>query len=265
MSTANTPALKQAFWWPKNSTTSRVLTGTDSGVAWTNTNATASVTFTLPKAAVGLTAVVSGLAFQFLVAAAHSVVITPKTGDTIRGLAASAPLTLTSVGQFVQLECVTANFWEVTNGNTFPDGVTINGTTSTLGGNTIATTQVGTFTGSVTGCTGTVTGTVTYTIVGQHCTLTYPAGMAGTSNTTAMTMTGLPAVAQPATQSQVVACSLEDNTANTLGAAQVVALSSTITFFRSVVVATAVTVSASGFTAAGSKGLNETSFTYSLA
>jgi hypothetical protein len=78
-----------------------------------------------------------------------------------------------------------------------------------------------------------------------------------------MTMTGLAAVCQPATQSQVVACSLEDNTANTMGAAQITP-SGTITFFRSVVSGTAVTLSATGFTASGSKGLNETSITYSL-
>lgn len=125
--------------------------------------------------------------------------------------------------------------------------------------------QTGTFTGTITGVTTTVTGTVTYVIEGKTCTLSAPAGMSGTSNSTAMTMTGVPAACQPATQSQVVPCSLEDNGANTAGAAQVVAVSSTITFFRSVVSGTAATLSASGFTASAAKGLNETSFTYSLA
>jgi hypothetical protein len=122
-------------------TASKVLTGTDAGCAFTNTNATASITFTLPKAAVGLTAVTSGLMFQFLVASAHNIVITPKTGDTIRGLAASASLTLTTVGQFVQLECIVANFWEVVSGNVFTDGITVSsGSTSVTAPFTVTTT-----------------------------------------------------------------------------------------------------------------------------
>lgn len=126
MSTDNSPKLKQAFWWPKQSTQSRTLIGTDSGTAWSNTNATGAITFTLPKAAVGLTQVVSGLSYQFILTnlAGNDIVITPKTGDTIRGLATSASLTLTTVGQCVELECVTAGYWEVIAGNTFPDGIT---------------------------------------------------------------------------------------------------------------------------------------------
>jgi hypothetical protein len=107
------PLLKQAFITPKPVTQNQTLTGTDSGKAFVNTNATTAVTLTLPKASVGLSVVTSGLTFQFLVAAAHNIIITPKVGDTIRGLAVSASLTLNTVGQLVQLECITAGFWEV--------------------------------------------------------------------------------------------------------------------------------------------------------
>jgi hypothetical protein len=121
--------------------------------------------------------------------------------------------------------------------------------------------DTGTFTGSITGCTAAVTGTMTWYRIGDLVLLTAPAGMSGTSNSTSMTMTGLPAEIQPATLSEVVTCSLEDNGANVVGAAQVTP-SGTITFFRSVVSGTAVTLSASGFTASGAKGLNETAFAY---
>jgi len=119
MASTSTTILKQPFWTPKAVTASQVLTGTDSGTAWTNTNATGSITFTLPKAAVGLTSVVSGLTYQFLVNAAHNIVITPKTGDTIRGLAAGGSLTLSTVGQVVQLEQIASGFWDIVAGNTF--------------------------------------------------------------------------------------------------------------------------------------------------
>lgn len=118
MASVNAPLLKQPFIQPKAVTASRTLTGTDSGTAWCNTNATASITFTLPLAAVGLTALATGVLFQFLVSSAtETIVITPKTGDTIRGQTTSASLTLSTEGSFVQLECLTPGFWEVITGN----------------------------------------------------------------------------------------------------------------------------------------------------
>lgn len=122
--------------------------------------------------------------------------------------------------------------------------------------------QTGTFTGTLTGMTGTTTGTVTYTISGKTCTLT--ASITGTSNTTAMTMTGLPAVCQPASQRQFVPCNVEDNGANVAGHADVVPVSGTVTFGRGVVTGTALVNNEAGFTASGTKGLNVSSFTYSL-
>lgn len=118
MASVNAPLLKQPFIQPKAVTASRTLTGADSGTAWCNTNATASITFTLPLAAVGLTALATGVLFQFLVSSAtETIVITPKTGDTIRGQTTSASLTLSTEGSFVQLECLTPGFWEVITGN----------------------------------------------------------------------------------------------------------------------------------------------------
>jgi hypothetical protein len=137
---------------------------------------------------------------------------------------------------------------------------TVNATGYFLNGVSIV--QSGTFTGTVTGVTTTVTGTMTWVQNGNEVTIYSPAGMSGTSNSTSMTMTGLPSALQPV-GTQIVPCSLEDNSANVLGAATVSA-GGTITFSRSVVSGTAVTLSATGFTASATKGLNETQFTYSL-
>jgi hypothetical protein len=90
----------------------------------------------------------------------------------------------------VELECVTAGFWEVMAGNTFPDGITVTGT-ATVGGNTIATTTNGTFTATLTGVTATVTVTARYNTIGNVCFLYIPA-LNGTTNSTSCTITGLP-------------------------------------------------------------------------
>lgn len=123
--------------------------------------------------------------------------------------------------------------------------------------------QVGTFTGTFTGMTAGTTGTVNYSIVGNVATLDFET-ITGTSNTTAMTMTGLPAALQPATMNPFLACNLEDSGLNVEGCAQVTANSGTITFFRGVVSGTALTHSATGFTASGVKGVNRTTLTYLL-
>lgn len=120
MSTDNSSKLKRSIWWPKSVTASKTLTGTDADIAFNNTNATGTITFTLPKASSGTTTTVNGLAFQFILTntAGNSIVITPITGDTIRGYAASASLTLSAVGQLVELECITAGYWEIVSWGT---------------------------------------------------------------------------------------------------------------------------------------------------
>jgi hypothetical protein len=84
---------------------------------------------------------------------------------------------------------------------------TVNATNYYLNG--VLLVQTGTFIGTLTGMTTTVTGTFTYTIVGNTCTLS--ASFNGTSNSTSMTLTGIPAVCQPATQRQFVPVTLFDN------------------------------------------------------
>jgi hypothetical protein len=125
--------------------------------------------------------------------------------------------------------------------------------------------QSGTFTGTLTGMTGTTTGTFHYTIAGNVCTvsLANSSNVTGTSNSTSMTMTGLPAVCQPATQQPIVTCFLEDNGTGALATA-LIQQSGTIQFFKAVVSGTVVGFSSTGFTASGSKGMDSTVLTYSL-
>jgi len=117
-----------------------------------------------------------------------------------------------------------------------------------------ATFASGSFTGTLTGYATPPTGTVTYRIFGSSdgtgkvCTLSIAAALTGTSNATSLTMTGLPAACTPSVG--VWANSLvHDNGINVQGAAQIVASATTITFSMGT------TLSASGFTNPGAKGL----------
>lgn len=90
----------------------------------------------------------------------------------------------------------------------------------------------GTFTGTLTGCTTSPTGACYYAIAGKVCTL-FIAAVTGTSNTTAMTITGLPAACQP-TRTQLLMPPLDscENGGAVVGtiSMQVTASSGTITF-----------------------------------
>lgn len=115
----------------------------------------------------------------------------------------------------------------------------------------------GTFTGTLTGGTGS-TVTVSYWVNNQTCILRAGASTI-TSNSTAMTMTGLPAVVTPGTGAGTVACVLRDNGAAIGGWAQVNAGTGTITF------GTGINNNQSGFTNSGTKGLAAGwTITYSL-
>lgn len=122
----------------------------------------------------------------------------------------------------------------------------------------------GTFTGTLTGMGSATTGTVTYRRTGSQVTLYLTATISGTSNTTAMTMTGAPAVVQPA-QKQLIRCeSLIDNGARRAGAAEI-DIDGTITFFLDTVVGAQVQAQANTFTGSGTKGINVNwSMTYAV-
>ena len=129
----------------------------------------------------------------------------------------------------------------------------------TFNGSSLPVCSTGTFTGTLTGMTGSVTGTVTYRMCGTKVTL-YQAGssMSGTSNSVAMTMTGVPAAIQPigSNQQDYLMKGISDNGVGALhGVASITGASGTITFSLCTVSGANV-VCNSGFTNSGTKGLN---------
>lgn len=114
---------------------------------------------------------------------------------------------------------------------------------------TSVTYAIGTFTGTLTGMTATITGTINYKILANQVTLYSTANVTGTSNTTAMTMTGLPAVVAPTNNSNVVSVSMMDNSINKMAWAYVIGGGNSITF------GFGPDGSATGWTNSGTKGL----------
>jgi hypothetical protein len=118
-----------------------------------------------------------------------------------------------------------------------------------------ATFASGSFTGTLTGMDASTTGTVSYRVfgnadgTGKLCMLNVAASLQGTSNTTAMTMTGLPAACTPSVAVQIT-CSVADNSTNVVALASIAAAATTITFAVDQPYAT------TGFTNSGSKGLS---------
>jgi hypothetical protein len=174
------------------------------------------------------------------------------TGDIIINPVSGTPLTV----KFNN----TSLFVVGANGLTAP---ILQGFGPTAGGLVDMTVDSGTFTATITGFAAPPTGTATWFRIGKLVILFLPT-ITGTSNSTSMTMTGLPAVIQPPTLSQFCPCLLQDNTTNVLGFGLVNAASGTITFTRGVVSGTAVTSASTGFTAAGTKGVNDTVLVYQL-
>jgi hypothetical protein len=126
--------------------------------------------------------------------------------------------------------------------------------------------QSGTFTGTLTGCTTAPTATFHYTIAGNICTISMANGanLTGTSNSTSMTITGMPAVCEPATQTPILPCVVEDNGLLILAAAEINPGLGTIILLGANVNGTKIQYTNTGFTASGTKGINSTTFSYSL-
>lgn len=116
----------------------------------------------------------------------------------------------------------------------------------------------GTFTGTLTGMSGATTGTVKYLLSAGMCTLFLDADILGTSDTTALTMTGVPSACQPSAQRVGLCCQVQDATVG--GNPGIFSISAgTITFSKGV------TAPGGAFTASGTKGLNAAWFiTYPL-
>lgn len=133
------------------------------------------------------------------------------------------------------------------------------GQTTTIGGNTAATVQTGSFVPAWTGFSAAPGGTVFWRLVGGVAFLQFGSSNTGTSNATTMTFTNLPAEVQPSTAAGPRgACFITDNSAVSIGAFGVTA-SGVMTFFLGT------TPSASGFTNSGTKGFGSfTTLTYAI-
>lgn len=117
----------------------------------------------------------------------------------------------------------------------------------------------GSFTGTLTGMSGATTGTIYYKVVSGIVTLWVTTDVTGTSNTTALTMTGLPTAVRPGSY-RSVHCDLHDNTQAGMAALAIVEPLGTITFrlARQDSIANLIQYSATGFTNSGTKGLGST-------
>jgi hypothetical protein len=135
---------------------------------------------------------------------------------------------------------------------------TVNATGLFVNGAATTTQTSGTFTGTLTGMTGSVTATFKWRkIGGSLVTLFLATGtdLTGTSNTTAMTLTGLPAAIQPAIQVCFYNASVEDNGGSEAANNCIAASGSTVTFTPAQVNAAPGKVVGGVFTASGTKGL----------
>lgn len=108
--------------------------------------------------------------------------------------------------------------------------------------------EVSSFTGTLTGCTTTPTATIAYARSGPMVSLTCNAGLSGTSNTNAMTVTGLPAALWPSL-SQTIITRVNDNGTPSLAVVSISAVNGVMSFGLGIAGAP------TGFTTSGTKGL----------
>ena len=117
----------------------------------------------------------------------------------------------------------------------------------------VAVTSNSFFTATLTGCTTSPTATFLYRKVNNIVTLWTDSNLTGTSNTTAMTITGVPAEIRPTTQKSVGGCDLTDNSIAVIGTAYI-GTGGAITFGVSTVSGAKVIPGA--FVNSGTKGVN---------
>lgn len=127
----------------------------------------------------------------------------------------------------------------------------------TIDGVGVATAQNGSFTATLTGMTGATTGTINYHRTGNVIILYANTAITGTSNTTSMTMTGLPAIVRPAADRTAPCGRLTDTGNTSLFGEATVSSAGVITFAinKTNAVANFVQSSSTAFTNSGTKGL----------
>jgi len=110
----------------------------------------------------------------------------------------------------------------------------------------------GNFTGSLTGCTTVPTGTLIYSVSNGVVTISINSSISGTSNTTALTITGMPTFIAPSGNRYVIV-RVTDNNIASFGVA-IVASTGVISLFKDATLQV--------FTASGTKGVPQLTFSY---
>jgi hypothetical protein len=123
-----------------------------------------------------------------------------------------------------------------------------------LGGVTAGQIAQGSFTGTLTGCTTSPTVTVNWSRIGKMVRLWTTSALTATSNTTAMTVTGLPAAITPSTTNEAGLVQVQNNGANA-GCRVLASSSNLLDFHIETVVGGFVVPNAAGFTNSGVKGI----------
>ena len=121
--------------------------------------------------------------------------------------------------------------------------------------NTLDDYREGSFTGTLTGCTTSPTGTIYYVKNGNTITLAINSALTATSNSVAMTITGVPAVLRPAVANVIVVSLVQDVSSNSVSVG-VVGTTGTMTFYK--------TADGGNFTTSGTKGWPSQNITYAL-
>lgn len=126
---------------------------------------------------------------------------------------------------------------------------------ASAGANTLDDYAEGSFVATLTGVSGSVTPTVTYTKIGNQVTINVPT-FTGTSNTTAKTLTGMPAAIRPAANKGVAILS-QDNGGSPTAAWTVLASTGTLTLYPN--------AAGGNWTASGTMEVTAFQMTYTLA
>jgi hypothetical protein len=98
--------IKQWQVLPKAYSANFSLTGNDSEQASTNLGATGNITGTLPQA-------LPGREYYFFVASGHTLTVSPRSTDSIRGKGAGATYAYGTIGGLLKLVCIVQGTWEI--------------------------------------------------------------------------------------------------------------------------------------------------------
>ncbi len=176
----------------------------------------------------------SGTSIQIINQSNTTLSITPAGGVNLYQFGAPSLVSGT-----VTLQPSTATYITKTSANTWSQNTL---TALTYNGDS--------YIGTITGMTAGITGTVQCRLIGATVTIYINANLVGISNTTAMTLTGMPATFRPVSSTRTaISVGMRDNGVDSIGGVASIATTGVITF------GTGINNNTAGFTAANGKGL----------